>query len=531
MAGSGFSFSPLDLAIIALYAAVVLGKGVWLARSRANTAEDYFLAGRNVAWPLVGVSLFASNISSTTLVGLAGDAYATGISVFNYEWMAALVLAFYAIFLAPAVLRSRVFTMPEFLERRYDGRVRTGFSLLTLFLNIVVDMAGSLYAGAVIFKLVVPEIPIWQTVAALAILAGFYTILGGLKAVIYTDAMQGILLVVGSIVITLTAWSRIGGWREVVAAVPAEKLSLIRPVGDPGVPWPGLLLGVSLLGFYFWCTNQFMAQRFLAARNLDHGRWGSLFAGFLKLPVIFIMVLPGTFALLFYPELSATPDLVYPTLLFDLLPAGLLGLVFAGFVAALMSQIDSTLNSASTLVTMDFVARRYPELSPSRLKRIGQCVTFAFMLLAVVWAPQIERFPSLFKYLQQTLAFTVPPIVALFLVGLFWRRANAAGAFAALVVGLASGGVLFWLVVVQRAFELHFLYAAPILFAVSVAVLVIVSLVTSAAPKEDLEDLLWTRASFSSETAQLRDQPFWKNYRLLGAALLVVTAVLVASFW
>jgi SSS family solute:Na+ symporter len=236
VAGPEFSFSPLDLAIIGLYAAVILGKGIWLARSRADTAEDYFLAGRNVVWPLVGISLFASNISSTTLVGLAGDAYATGISVFNYEWMAALVLAFYAIFLAPAVMRSRVFTMPEFLERRYDGRVRTGFSLLTLFLNIVVDTAGSLYAGAVIFRLVLPEVPIWQSVAALAILAGFYTILGGLKAVIYTDAMQGVLLVVGSIVITFTAWSRIGGWREVVAGVSAEKLSLIRPVGDPGVP-------------------------------------------------------------------------------------------------------------------------------------------------------------------------------------------------------------------------------------------------------------------------------------------------------
>jgi SSS family solute:Na+ symporter len=274
-----------------------------------------------------------------------------------------------------------------------------------------------------------------------------------------------------------------------------------------------------------------MAQRILAAKSLSHARWGSLFAGFLKLPVLFIMVLPGTLALLLYPDLAGSPDLVYPTLLFDLLPAGLLGLVFAGFVAALMSQIDSTLNSASTLVTMDFIASRFPHLDSRRLKRVGQWVTFTFMLLAVLWAPQIERFPSLFKYLQTTLAYTVPPVVALFLIGLFWRRANATGAFAAFTIGLASGCLLFWLDVVHGAFGLHFLYAAPLLFALSGLVLVLVSLATPAPPRKKTEALIWTPSGFSAESAVLRQQPWWQNYRLHGLMLLLATAGLVLLFW
>ena len=205
MPGPDYTLAPIDLAIVGVYAAIVVVKGVWLSRRRDDTPEGFFLAGRSLVWPLIGLSLFASNISSTTLVGLAGDAYATGISVFNYEWMAALVLAFYAVFMLPQVLRSRVFTMPEFLERRFDGRVRTGFSLLTLFLNVVVDMAGSLYAGAVILKLVYPEVPVWQSVAVLAVLAGLYTAMAGLRAVLWTDAVQAVLLLTGSVVIAVEA--------------------------------------------------------------------------------------------------------------------------------------------------------------------------------------------------------------------------------------------------------------------------------------------------------------------------------------
>lgn len=274
-----YSLHPIDLTIIGLYLAFVVWLGLHLGKKH-NTAEDYFLAGRSMIWPFIGVSLFASNISSTTLIGLAGDAYSTGVSVFNYEWFAAIILVFFVIFFLPFVLRSKVYTMPEFLERRYDGRVRTYFSILNLFLNVVVDTAGSLYAGGLLLKLIFPEIPMWQTIAVLAVLAGIYTIAGGLAAVIYTDAVQTVLLLLGSIIISITAFIKVGGWDAITTQVSPDMLSLIRPLDDPGVPWLGLFTGLPLLGFYFWCNNQFIVQRVLSAKNLWHGRVGSLLRAF-----------------------------------------------------------------------------------------------------------------------------------------------------------------------------------------------------------------------------------------------------------
>lgn len=483
-----------------------------------------------MTWPFIGLSLFASNISSTTLIGLAGEAYATGISVFNYEWMAAVVLVFFAIFILPFVLKSGVYTMPEFLERRFDGRARIYFAGLTIFLNIFVDTAGSLFAGALVIQMILPDIAIWQTIAILAVVAGVYTITGGLAAVIYTDAIQAILLLVGSVVISVIAFDRIGDWETLISQVSPEKLSLIRPLDDAGVPWLGLLVGVPLLGFYFWCTNQFMVQRVLSAKDINHGRWGSLFAGALKLPVLFIMVLPGTFAILLYPDLERA-DLVYPTLLFDLMPVGLLGLVLAGFVAALMSQIDSTLNSASTLVTMDFVRKFHPNLSSHRLLIIGRYVTFIIMILAVLWAPQIEDFSSLFKYLQKVLAYAIPPVVALFLIGSFWKRAHAEAAFLTIVLGNMLSIALFLAIEVFEVMSLHFLYVPPILFIVCCFILILSSIMSPKTPDEQSSSLVWTKAIYDAETIELKTYVWYKNYRVLSAILLTATAVLVGAFW
>ncbi|MFQ6114972.1 MAG: sodium transporter, partial [bacterium] len=307
-------------------------------------------------------------------------------------------------------------------------------------------------------------------------------------------------------------------------------LSLIRPLDDPGVPWLGLFTGLPLLGFYFWCTNQFMVQRVLSARNLQHGRLGSLFAGLLKLPVLFIMVLPGTFAILLYPELPKA-DLVYPTLLFDLLPVGLLGLVMAGFIAALMSQIDSTLNSASTLVTMDFVVKAKPELTQQQLMGVGRWLTFIFMVLAALWAPQIEKFGSLFKYLQRVLSYTVPPVVAMFLVGIFWTRANARGAFFSLVLGVGLGAIFFYLNEIAGFTSVHFLYIAPILFIACVAILIIGRLLTAPPDETKVEPFTWTREFYNAETVELKTVPWYQNYRVLSVALSMLTAIIVAAFW
>ncbi len=546
-----FTMHPVDIAILIGYAVFVIWLGFRVG-SKHDTAEDYFLAGRSMIWPFIGLSLFASNISSSTLIGLAGDAYSTGISVFNYEWFAVIILVFFVIFFLPFVLRSGVYTMPEFLERRFDGRARTYFSILTLFLNIVIDTAGSLYAGALLIKLIFPEIPMWQSISVLAVVAGIYTIVGGLAAVIYTDAVQTVLLLIGSVIITVTAFDRVGGWDAVMAKVSPDMLSLIRPLDDPGVPWLGLLTGLPLLGFYFWCTNQFMVQRVLSAKDLWHGRVGSLFAGLLKLPVLFIMVLPGTFAILLYPDLPKA-DLVYPTLMFDHLPVGFLGLALAGFVAALMSQIDSTLNSASTLVTMDFVARARPKLTQHQLMVVGRWVTFIFMILAALWAPQIEKFGSLFKYLQKVLSYTVPPVVAMFLIGIFWKRANARGAFAALTIGVGVGALFFigneftsW---THQIYEngwfrylfhvnpetqiatVHFLYIAPILFVICAVILIAGSLMTPPPEPEKVADLTWTPAFYRAESAELKNLPWYKNYRILALLLSAVTLFLVISFW
>jgi SSS family solute:Na+ symporter len=417
-----FTLGGIDLAMVAVYAVFIVAIGIYFGRKHED-AEQYFLAGRRMIWPVIGISLYASNMGSTALVGLSGDAYSTGISVFNYEWMAAVVLVFFAIFFAPFYIKTRVYTMPEFLERRFDARSRYYFSGLTLFGNIVIDTAGHLYAGGLVLMLIFPDIPLSQTILILALLAGTYTILGGLAAVMFTDVIQTGLLLIGTFIVAGVAFAKVGGWEAVTAVTPPEMLSLVRPMDDPAVPWLGLITGVPLLGFYFWCTNQFMVQRTLSAKNVNHARWGALLAAALKVP----------FARVLYPNL-ANPDMVYPTMMYDMLPMGLRGLILTGLIAALMSSIDSTLNSASTLVTMDFVHKWKSGLDQKQLMRVGRVATAIFMVLAAVWAPQIQNFGSLFKYLQSVLAYISPPIVAVFLLGVFWRRANASGAFLSLLV-------------------------------------------------------------------------------------------------
>lgn len=516
-----------DAAVVAIYVPALVLLGARASR-RQRHAEDYFLASRGSRWPAIGLALLASNISSTALIGLAGAAFATGISVYDYEWSAAVVLVFFCVFLLPFVLSSRVYTMPEFLERRYDGRARLYFAILTLFLNVTVDAAAALYSGSLVLRVLFPASPLWVIVSALAGAAGLYTVLGGLRAVIYTEVIQGILLFLGAVVIALAAFSQAGGWHTVMTSVPPDKLSLIRPVGDPGVPWPGLLLGIPVLGFYYWCTNQFIVQRALSARTLEHGRAGVLFAGLLKLPVLFLMVLPGTCAILLFPHLRRA-DLVYPSLVFGLLPAGLVGLVAASFAAATMASVASTLNSASALITMDIIRRAAPSLADARVVRIGRAATAALLLVAMIWAPQLERFPSLWQYLQAMLAYAVPPVVALFLVGLFWRGATAAGANATLLAGTACGIVLFLANVVFHWIHMHFLYVAPVLLLADALILISVSL-SSGRRGAPPEGIIWTRAYFRAESEHLRAVSLWRNYRVQAGLLLVLTALIVVAF-
>jgi solute:Na+ symporter, SSS family len=518
----------LDWLVIGAYTGGLVVLGLLMSRRHLGPV-DYFLASRATRWPVIGLALLASNMSSTALVGLAGGAYAIGISVYNYEWSANVILVFFCLFLLPFVIRSQTYTMPAFLEQRYDARVRVHFAILTLFLNIFVDSAGILYSGSLVCQLLFPSLPLWLIVTALAGAAGLYTTLGGLRAVIYTEAVQAVVLLAGALMISIGAFSHAGGWHAVMNGVNPAALSLIRPIGDPGVPWPGLLLGIPLLGFYYWCTNQSIVQRMLSAKNIDHARWGALFAGLLKLPVLFLIVLPGTCALLLFPKLPRA-DTVYPTLILNLLPAGLVGLVVAGFIAATMVSIASMLNSASTLITMDVIKQLRPGLSDDDVVRVGRWSTAALLLIAVAWAPQLQLFPSLWQYLQAVLAYAVPPVVALFVLGLFWRGATADGAAATMLLGSLCGFVLFLVNVPLRWTHFHFLYAAPILTLIDVLILVSVSLRKPVPLAGSSEATMWQLGFSRAEQLRLRFVPLWQDYRFQAAALLALTAGVVIIF-
>lgn len=571
--GGGLEF--WDMAVIVLYLVGIIIYGI--SKSKRGSSEDYFLGGRTMSWPIVGIALFSANISSSTLVGLASDAFQTDVSVYNYEWYAVVILIFFAIFFLPFYIRSGVYTMPEFLERRYDSRSRYYFSFITVVGNVLVDTAAALYVGKIVLTLLFPGLSPTYILIILAVAAAAYTIPGGLNSVIQTEVIQAVLLVIGSCLLTYFAFDALGGgWSlmmdtldgmlaagevdfsnkeaagQYIPSSSEEVFSLIRPADDK-IPWWSLLTGVPLLGFYFWANNQFMVQRVLGAKNLDHGRWGALFAGFLKLPVIFIMVVPGVLALLLFntldisslnyqlvdgsicSDLSDCPNLTYPVLLFQLLPTGILGLVVAGLMAAMMSSVSATFNSASTLVTMDFVHQINPSLSSKQLVRVGQITTCILVVLAILWVPFIETVSeSLWEYLQIVIAYTSPPAVATFVLGLFWKRANANGS----IVSLLSGFVLAILTILSQVFEwvpfindIHFLAKATWLFVICVILHMVVSLATAPPPAEKVAEYTYKKRMFHEETEELSSLPWYKNYRKLSVILLILTAIIVIWFW
>ncbi|WP_416439789.1 sodium:solute symporter [Leeuwenhoekiella sp. A16] len=570
------SLPILDIAIIAIYLLGIVIYGI--SKSKRGNSEDYFLGGRTMTWPIVGIALFSANISSSTLVGLASDAYQTNVNVYNYEWYAVVVLIFFSIFFLPFYIKSGVYTMPEFLERRYDSRSRYYFSFITIIGNILVDTAAGLYVGKIVLSLLFPEMDSTWILIILAVAAAAYTIPGGLNSVIQTEVIQAVLLIIGSCLLTYFAFDQLGGgWNTMMSKLDGmlaagdvnfgdraaeghfipenseEVFSLVRPSNDEFMPWWGLITGVPLLGFYFWANNQFMVQRVLGAKDLNHGRLGALFAGLLKLPVIFIMVVPGVLALLLFnsldisdlnytltngqvcDDLANCPNLTYPVLLFQLLPTGILGLVVAGLMAAMMSSVSATFNSASTLVTMDFVRVLKPDLTSKQLVRAGQITTVILVVLAILWVPFIERVSdSLWTYLQLVIAYTSPPAVSAFVLGLFWKRANGTGS----IVSLLFGFTIAVLMILSQSFDwvpavndLHFLAKASWLFVICAFVHVVVSLMTPAPDPGKVAEYTYKKEIFTSETEELKALPWYKNYRKLAIILLILTSIIVGYFW
>jgi SSS family solute:Na+ symporter len=519
--------SAWDLAILVGYLVLTRVSFGWFfaRRTRGEGAEGYFLAGHRMRWPIIGLSFYVANMGGSSFVGLPGAGYHHGISVFHYEWMPALLLVLFAAFFLPVFLRMRIYTAPQYLEERFGRGSRYAFSAMLLLTSMLVDAPGSLYAGAMVLKTLLPGVSIWVTITVAAISAGVYIAFGGLGAVVANDALQAVLILAGGVVIAVLAWQAVPSWDAVVDAAPPGALHLMQPPDDPVMPWPGLF-GVFIVGMYFWCTNQFIIQRALGARTLDDGRWGALLAGLLKLPNLFILILPGVFATVLYPDLD-NPDLVFPLLAFDLLPIGLRGFMLAVLAAAMLSSLEAILHSGSTLFTMDFVRAARPDIDSATLARWGRGATLAFMVFAILWTPQIAHFPTLWQYLQSILSYLTPPVVAVFVCGLFWRRANGAGALAGLTVGVPLG-VAGWLAVeLWDFFELQYLYAASVMFAIGLLLVVAVSLATPPPDATHIEGHVWKPADAAVAPATR----WFANYKHQSLALLALTTALVAWWW
>ncbi|MCI4667685.1 MAG: sodium:solute symporter [Bacteroidia bacterium] len=518
--------SNIDIGIIIGYFVLVVLIGFWVA-TRTKSEDDLFLGGRSLTWGFIGLSLFASNISSTTLIGLAGSAYSTGIVQSVYEWSMGIPFILMAFIFIPLYLKSKITTIPEFLELRYDRRSRIFFSIVTIFISIVVDTAGGLYAGALVLKVFFPDLILWQTSVLLALFAGLYTAFGGLKAVVYTDAIQAIILIIGCSTLTYILFQNLDfSIDTVIQSAPEGHFSVVKSLSDESLPWPGLLLGVPFLGFWYMATNQYITQRVLGAKNMQHARWGVMLAGALKLLPFFIMVIPGALAISQFPNLD-NPDLVFPTTVLEVLPIGMVGIVLAGLISAIMSTVDSTLNSASTLIVVDFIKPANPNISQEKVVEYGRIATFILMIVAALWSPLIAQFEGLWSYLQQMFAIIVPPIVVIFLLGTFYKRGNGDGAFLTLILGTAIGVLLFILGQFDM-WPLHYTINVGLVVAISSIIFVVVSNQTEAPDPEKIR--LYT---YRKELIQMENEglPWYKDYRYHSAVLFAIIMIILYILW
>jgi len=528
-------FGVLDWLVVAVYFAILFGLAVWVIRKKTESSTDYFLAGRHVGWFVIGASIFASNIGSEHIVGLAGTAAKSGLVMGHYELHSWLCLLLGWVFV-PFYLRSRVFTMPEFLERRYSSGSRWLLSLTMLIGYVLTKISATIYAGAIVCDALL-GIEFWTGAGIIVILTGVYTVLGGLRAVVYTEALQAIVLLVGSVTITVVGMMKIGGWDGLVASVQAEHFNMFKPADDHDYPWTGMVLAPPIVGLWYWCTDQYIVQRVLAARDEKSARRGTIFAAYLKMLPFFIFMFPGLVAigLANSGELQLEDkDAAFPTLVAALLPAGVRGLVAGGLLAALMSSLAAVFNSSSTLFTMDIYKKLHPGSSERNLVRVGRIATVVLVGLGLLWIPLMlgDAFKGLYDYLQKVQALIAPPIAAVFFLGLFWKRLNAFGALATLIVGFILGmGRLVTIVVLDVSGTtdgpptfwtwyagINFLHFAIYLFAVCVAILVGVSLLTRPPPDEQLNGL-----TFATTMAGDREvsRASWNRWDVIQSVLIV----------
>ena len=453
----------LDWLVIGLFFVALILIIVWVSRQKQNTASDYFLGGKDATWIAIGASIFASNIGSEHLIGLAGAGASSGMAMAHWEIQGWMILILGWVFV-PFYSRSMVYTMPEFLERRYNGASRTILSLISLISYVLTKVAVTVYAGGLVFQQVFGIDTLWGIdffwIAAigLVLITALYTIFGGMKSVLYTSVLQTPILLLGSLIILVLGLRELGGWDEMMRICSAVEVNeygdtmtnLIRNNNDPQYPWLGALIGSAVIGFWYWCTDQFIVQRVLSGKDEKQSRRGTIFGAYLKLLPVFLFLIPGMIAFALHqnlgdflpltPEGTPNSDAAFPTLVAKLLPAGVKGLIVCGILAALMSSLASLFNSSSALFTIDFYQRFHPKTDSKKLVRIGQAATVVIVLLGIVWIPVMRSMGDvLYNYLQEVQSVLAPGIAAAFLMGIVWKRTTAQGGMWGLISGLAIG--------------------------------------------------------------------------------------------
>ena len=506
-------WSLLDTFAFAAFLITVVAVSLYASR-KEETGEDYFLAGRGLSWWLIGFSLIASNISTEHFVGMAGSGFGeVGLAVASYEWVAAVVLVVVALVFLPVFLRLGIYTMPEFLEHRYGPAPRTLMAIYMMVAYVAVAIAAVLYSGAIGLQAIF-GLDLYLGIWLIGLIAGAYTIYGGLKAVVWSDLLQGAALIVGGAIVTGLALDRVGGLGAFLEH-NRDKLHMVLPADHPDLPWTALLFGIWIPNVFYWGFNQFITQRTLGARSLAAGQRGIMFAALLKLVIPFIIVFPGIMAFQLYAGQITDGDQAYPILIRNLVPVGLRGLMFAALFGAVMSSLDSMLNSASTIFTID-IYRRFVrrDAAPRDLVRVGRVSTAAFVLVGCLMAPLPARFEGVFQYIQMIWGFISPSVVAVFVFGFVVRRAPSSAATAALLLGVPLYGVLLW-----QLPEVAFLNHMAVTFGVLVTVMAAVTLVAPL-PEPCTFD---TRSD-----VDLTPDPL---ARIVGVVVVVSTIALYVVFW
>lgn len=473
---------PIDWIVVIIYFAIVAGISYWAMSKKEDSAEDYFLAGRHLGWFVIGASIFASNIGSEHLVGLAGSGATDGVALAHYELHAWCLLVLGWV-MVPFYMRSKVFTMPEFLERRFSPQARTMLSVISLIAYVLTKIAVGIFAGGIVFSVLLPDIrffgldSFWFGSILVIILTGIYTIIGGLRAVAYTEALQTVVLVIGSLLVTMYGLQALGGWDQLREICGSEMFNLWKPLVPEGLestwapiresgkmawyfndnyPWIGMLFCAPIIGLWYWCTDQYIVQRVLGAPNEGTARKGATAAAFLKLLPVFIFIIPGMicFALAKSGQMPAihqqlfdaqgnlirdNAQQAFPLLVVNILPVGVRGIVVAGLLAALMSSLAGVFNASSTLFTMDFYSRFRPNATQNQLVWIGRVATAVMVIIGLLWIPVIQGGKGLYDYLQGVQAYLAPPIFVVFFLGIFMKRMNGKGCMASMIVGFAMG--------------------------------------------------------------------------------------------